>query len=63
MALLFADEDFPIPAVLALRALSHDVLTTQEAGLAGIGIVVCTRDPDSDALAARIHVAIKDSVR
>lgn len=95
MALLFADEDFPFPAVTVLRALGHDVLTTLEAGLAGVGtddedilaeatrlgrtvltmnrrdfialhaadpnhagIVVCKRDPDTDALAARIHAAL-----
>ena len=92
MAALFADEDFPFPAVRTLRALGHDVLTTLEAGLAGVGtddpdiraeatrlgravltinrrdyislhradpahagIVVCTRDDDTMALAGRIH--------
>lgn len=95
MALLFADEDFPFPAVAVLRGLGHDVLTTPEAGLAGVGtgdavilaeatrlrrtvltlnrrhyialhasnpehagIVVCKRDPDTDALAARIDAAL-----
>jgi hypothetical protein len=95
MAQLFADEDFPLPAVSVLRGWGHDVLTTPEAGLAGIGtddavilatatrlgravltlnrrdyislhaadanhagIVVCTRDPDTDALAARIDTAL-----
>jgi Domain of unknown function (DUF5615) len=42
MAHLFADEDFPLETVRALRRLGHDVLTTREAGLAGIG----TADPD-----------------
>ncbi len=37
MAQLFADEDFPCPVVEALRGLGHDVLTTVEAGLAGVG--------------------------
>ncbi len=37
MALLFADEDFPFPVVERLRALGHDVVTTLEAGLAGVG--------------------------
>lgn len=45
MAALFADEDFPGPAVPLLRALGHDVLTTQESGLAGVGT------PDSVILA------------
>ncbi len=38
MARLYADENFPHPAVGALRALGHDVLTTLEAGRAGAGI-------------------------
>jgi hypothetical protein len=44
--LLYADEDFPYPAVEALRTLGHDLITAQEDG----------RDatPDSDAL-ARAH--------
>jgi hypothetical protein len=95
MALLFADECFPFPAVTVLRGLGHDVLTTAEAGLAGIGtddpdilaeatrlgravltmnrrdyinlhnlnsahggIVICSRDPDTTALAGRIHDAL-----
>ena len=33
MALLFADENFPLPAVRRLRALAHDVLTAVEAGM------------------------------
>ena len=37
MALLFADENFALPAVTVLRAMGHDVLTTFEAGLAGAG--------------------------
>ena len=35
MALLFADENFPLPAVRRLRTLGHDVLTTADAGMAG----------------------------
>jgi hypothetical protein len=95
MALLFADEDFPFPAVERLRELGHDVVTALEVGLAGIGtddteilaeavrlgravvtmnrrdyialhaadpnhagIIVCTRDADTSALAGRIHTAI-----
>jgi hypothetical protein len=34
VALLLADEDFPLPAVRRLRRLGHDVLTAGEAGLA-----------------------------
>ena len=33
MALFFADENFPLPAVRRLRALGHDVLTAVEAGM------------------------------
>ncbi len=33
MALLFADENFPLPAVRRLRVLRHDVLTATEAGM------------------------------
>ena len=33
MASLFADENFPLPVVLQLRRLGHDVLTLQELGL------------------------------
>ncbi len=36
MARLYADEDFPRPAVIALRKLGHDVLTASEAGKAGV---------------------------
>lgn len=45
MAALYADENFPFPAVLVLRALGHDVLTPQEEGRAGVGI------PDPEVLA------------
>lgn len=34
MARLFADENFPFPAVEALRHLGHDVLTLAESGRA-----------------------------
>jgi hypothetical protein len=34
LARLYADENFPQPAVERLRALGHDVLTVQEAGKA-----------------------------
>ena len=34
MARLFADENFPFPAVEELRRLGHDALTMQDVGLA-----------------------------
>jgi hypothetical protein len=34
MARLYADENFPQPAVERLRALGHDVQTVQDAGKA-----------------------------
>jgi uncharacterized protein DUF5615 len=41
--LLYADEDFPLPAVEELRRLGHDVITAQEDGRKGA--------PDPDVLA------------
>jgi hypothetical protein len=35
---LYADENFPYPAVEELRRLGHDVVTLGEAGRAGLGI-------------------------
>ena len=35
MALLFADENFPLPIVQILRTHGHDIITTQECGLQG----------------------------
>lgn len=35
MARLFADENFPLPVVLELQRLGHDVSTLSEAGKAG----------------------------
>ena len=32
MARIYADENFPLPAVVELRRLGHDVLTTMESG-------------------------------
>src|SRR5436305_7338232 len=43
---LYADEDFPLPAVEELRRLGHDVVTVQEDGR--------TATPDPDVL-ARAH--------
>ncbi len=48
MARLYADENFPYPAVEALRRLGHDVFTAREADRAGLGI------PD-DAVLAFAH--------
>ena len=45
MARCYANENFPLPAVEALRRLGHDVLTTIESGRAGQAI------PDLDILA------------
>ncbi len=35
MARLYANENFPLPAVAELRRLGHDVLTVRDAGKAG----------------------------
>jgi uncharacterized protein DUF5615 len=45
MARCYANENFPLPAVEALRHLRHDVLTAAESGRAGQAI------PDADVLA------------
>ena len=42
MALLYADENVPLPVVRRLRELGHDV-------------VLCTYDPDFAGQATRIH--------
>src|SRR3954454_5194167 len=44
MASLFADENFPLPAVRRLRTLGHDILTAADAGM------VNKRIPDSIVL-------------
>jgi len=44
MARLYANENFPLPVVEALRELGHDVLTTVEAGKAGQAV------PDAEVL-------------
>ena len=44
MARLFADENFPLPAVDELRRLGHDVETTSDAGLANRAV------PDDEVL-------------
>jgi hypothetical protein len=45
MARCYANENFPLPAVEALRRLGHTVLTTADSGRAGQAI------PDADVLA------------
>ncbi len=47
MAKLYSNENFPIPTVLALRGLGHDVATIQERGRANES----TQDPEVLALA------------
>jgi predicted nuclease of predicted toxin-antitoxin system len=42
---LYADENFPVPAVEELRRLGHDVLTSHEAGKSGRAV------PDEEVLA------------
>lgn len=46
MARLYADEDFPLPVVHALRAAGHDVITLQETGQGNRALI------DEDVLAA-----------
>jgi len=45
MAKLYSNENFPMPVVVALRALGHDVVTIQEQGRAN------ESTPDSEVLA------------
>jgi len=45
MARLYANENFPLPAVEELRRLGHDVLTSYDSGRAGQAV------PDEDVLA------------
>lgn|SRR5688500_13062417 len=45
MALFYSNENFPLPVVVELRTLGHDVLTSQEAGNAGQAVT------DSEVLA------------
>jgi predicted nuclease of predicted toxin-antitoxin system len=49
MVKLYANENFPLKVVQKLRALGHDVLTSQEAGKANLSI------PDVDVLAFAIE--------
>lgn len=54
MARLFADEQFPQPAVDRLRALGHDVITCQEAGISDRRV----SDPRVLALATQLDRAV-----
>ncbi len=45
MARLYANENFPLPVVVELRRLGHDVLTIHETGKAGQAV------PDEEVLA------------
>ncbi|HEX9872375.1 MAG TPA: DUF5615 family PIN-like protein [Candidatus Tectomicrobia bacterium] len=49
MARLYANENFPLPAVETLRRFGHDVLTTADSGRAGQAI------PDAEVLAFAIE--------
>jgi hypothetical protein len=44
MARLYANENFPLPVVIELRRLGHDVLTVRESGKANRAV------PDSEVL-------------
>ena len=44
MAQLLADENFPVPAIIRLRQLGHDVLTLLQADMAGQAV------PNDDVL-------------
>ena len=63
MARLYADEDFPLPVVVELRRLGHDVRTVQEAGRAGQGIddteVLADATADKRAVLTHNHVDFK----
>lgn len=45
MARLYSNENFPLPVVMALRTLGHDVQTTRDAGKDGLAV------PDEAVLA------------
>lgn len=49
MAILYADEDFPVPVVIVLRRLGHEVRTVFEEGQAGRSI------PDDAVLAFAVR--------
>lgn len=63
MARLYADEDFPLPVVIELRRLGHDVLTVQEAGRANQGFddatVIADAAADQRAVLTHNHADFK----
>jgi hypothetical protein len=55
MARLYADEDFPLGAVVILRGLGHDVLTVAEAGRCGADDSTVLADATADGRAVLTH--------
>src|SRR5438552_1657552 len=55
MARLYADEDFPLGAVLILRGLGHDVLTVPQAGRCGADDSELLADATADGRAVLTH--------
>jgi predicted nuclease of predicted toxin-antitoxin system len=55
MALLYADEDFPLGAVRVLRSWGHNVLTVQEAGQSGKSDPEVLSDATADGRAVLTH--------
>ena len=55
MARLYADEDFPGPVVLLLRAFGHDVPTVQAAGRRGLSDPQVLADGTADGRAVLPH--------
>jgi predicted nuclease of predicted toxin-antitoxin system len=55
MARLYADEDFPGPVVLVLRAFGHDVVTVQQAGRRGTSDSQVLADATADGRAVLTH--------
>src|ERR1051326_4663068 len=55
MARLYADEDFPLGAVLHLRNRGHDVPTAQEAGRGGKADSQVLADATADSRAVLTH--------
>jgi hypothetical protein len=54
MPLLYANEQFPLATVSALREIGHDVLTIQESGLANISL----EDVEVLAYATKLNRAV-----
>jgi hypothetical protein len=55
MARLYADEDFPLGAVVILRNAGHDVLTVAEAGRRGSSDPEVFADATADSRAVLTH--------